>query len=122
MTEMENQLRMLMRVATSEPPGRVNVQDIRHRVRLRRAVECAAAAAVVVLAAGAGAIASAGSTGVGPAGGSHPAAREPPYYIQQDFRAARRLPVVPSTATGAVTANGHMSRHGSRVPIPSFGP
>jgi len=111
-SEMERQLRILMNVASGEPPRPVSVGAVRRRVIRRRLAECAAAATALALIAGVSAAFASQPAGTTPAA-SRSAANPPRYYLQQ---AAPQVSgaVVRSTATGRITGT-------VRCPRPAVG-
>jgi hypothetical protein len=104
---MENQLRDLLETAVGEPPRRVTVEAVRHRVIRRRILEAAGIGAVAVVVAGVGVAAAFRVAGGNAPSGPVSHAGAPRYYVQQSFGGTAGRPqrvLVRATALGAVTA------------------
>jgi hypothetical protein len=104
-SEMEAQLRTLMKIAAGDQPRRVDVEAIRRLAR-RRAIASVAAAMSVVLIGGAGVAVAAKSIGGQTVGSGPLPAGVPRYYFEQGFGYAEHpVNVIRATASGAVTAS-----------------
>jgi hypothetical protein len=115
------QLRDLLDAAVGEPPHRVTITAVRHRLVRRRVLEAVAAAAVVVLIAGLG-VAAARVIGTSPGPSAMSRAGPPRYYVQQSYPGTSGRPepvMVRATATGRVTATVSCPRPKTQIP-PQF--
>jgi len=104
---VQNQLRDLLETAVGEPPRRVTVETVRHRMIRRRMLEAAGIGAVAVVVAGIGLATAFRVAGANAPSGPVSHAGAPPYYVQVSFPGTTGRPqpvVIRATATGAVTA------------------
>jgi hypothetical protein len=119
MSEMETQLRILMNIAASEPPHRLDAQIVRRSAIRRRVAAAVASAAAIALIGGLGAVVSAWASGSGSGSGPGSApvssATVPPgvprHYIESSGQGPAAA--IRATATGAVTGS-------VRCPLPGY--